>query len=63
MGSRTTIEVAVRFHEPSWIIAGVGGMSRTRGLAVGIVLRKAHCHSIDCGTRNQEHWDAGLAPL
>jgi hypothetical protein len=53
MGSRTTIEVAVRFHEPSWIIANVGGISRTHGLAVGIVLRKGHSHSFVCGTRNQ----------
>jgi hypothetical protein len=53
MGSRTTIEVAVRFREPSWIIASVGGIGRTRGLNVGNVLRKTHSESIVSGTRNQ----------
>jgi hypothetical protein len=53
MRSRTTIEVAVRFREPSWIIASGGGIGRTRGLDVGIVLRKGYSESIVFGTRNQ----------
>jgi hypothetical protein len=62
MGSRTTIEVAVRFHEPSWIIASVGGISRRCGLAVGIVLLKGHSHSIVSGTRHQLKVRDGAAP-
>jgi hypothetical protein len=62
MGSRTTIEVAVRFREPSWIIASGGGIGRMRGLDVGFVLRQGHSESIVFGTHNQLKSADGAAP-
>jgi hypothetical protein len=63
MGSRTTIEVAVRFREPSWIIASGGGIGRTCGLDVGILLRIGHSKSIVSGTRDQLRIRDGTSPL